>query len=85
MTQTYFDTHPWAINIYAGNTHVLTEYFKHEPPARFYLNNVALLPGQSAHLMKYQGNFTWTEKARRERKLTIPSHTFSAGRLTHEQ
>lgn len=65
---TYFDRQPWAVNIYAGRTHVLTEYFKHEATARFYLYNMVLMTGQSAHLMKYQGHYQWTEKAKRYRE-----------------
>ena len=61
----------WAVNIYRGRTHVLTEYFRNENAARFYHNNVALRANQSAHLMQHQGNFKWRQVAERRRVLHV--------------
>ncbi len=65
MTPSYYERHPWAVNLYMRKAHIMTEYFRHESAARFYLRTAALHPGQTAYLMRYQGNFEWAERMRR--------------------
>lgn len=65
MTDTHHQRHPWAVNIYHGRKHVDTSDFKRESSARFFFEKIALAPGQTAHLMHYEGNYTWNEVAQR--------------------
>jgi hypothetical protein len=64
----FYDTHPWAVNIYDGRRLVDTDFFQENQAAQLWWSRFNLFPGWSAQLMQYTGGYVWKEVRRRERK-----------------